>query len=263
MRISLLWKMGLSGCLAVLLVGGGLLFLLRGASGEAVIQPVSSRAAVADVPRVSMLSLFWPPYTGEELPYGGESTKMLRSVFESAGYQVSLGFVPWPRALSMFDQNQADVIYPEYPERSEKDGCLQSLPYHYTSLVLLERRDNPLRWNSLEDLRHYTLGVVRGYLNSPEIDGMIAKGLLKVEEDNSDAGNIRKVAAGRIDGAFIDPQVFDYLMEKEVSLLPLQDLVQTNPQVVAQRSLHACFHNTERGRHLRALFNQAIREQEP
>lgn len=261
-RVSLLWKIGLVGAVVGVVAGVGLLSAFRGAAGEAITEKPSPHAITPELPRVSMVTLFWPPYTGEDLPYGGESTKIIRSVFESAGYQVDVGFVPWPRALSMFDQSQADIIYPEYPERSAKDGCLQSMAYQETALALLERRDTPIRWETLEDLRRYTLGVVRGYLNSPDVDARIADGCLTVEEDNSDAGNIRKVAVGRIAGAFIDPEVFSHLMEQEISLLPLRDLLQINPKIIAPRTLHACFHDTERGRALLALFNQAIKERQ-
>lgn len=250
------------GVLAAILVAGGL-FAARnsGASGEAVHAPPLPGTSPASPQPIRMLTLFWPPYTGETLPYGGESTRILRSVFEREGIPVEVGYVPWSRAMTMFQQQQVDILYPGYPERAGQDGCLLSAAYQTTSLSLVERRDTPLRWNLLSDLEAYTLGVVRGYVNSPGVDALIRAHRLKVESDGSDATNIRKVAAGRIDGAFIDPQVYRYLMEQDVSLQPLRDLVRLGGKSVAVRTLHACFQDTDRGRHLRDIFNRAITEQ--
>lgn len=250
------------GVLATLLVAGGL-FVARnsGASGEAVHASPPPGTSPASPQPVRMLTLFWPPYTGEALPYGGESTRILRSIFEREGIPVEVGYVPWPRAMTMFQQQQVDILYPVYPERAGQDGCLLSVAYQTTSLSLVERRDTPLRWNLLSDLEAYTLGVVRGYANSPGVDALIRAHRLKVESDGSDATNIRKVAAGRIDGAFIDPQVYRYMMEQDVSLQPLRDLVHLGGKSVALRTLHACFQDTEQGRHLRDIFNRAITEQ--
>ncbi|GAB3444942.1 substrate-binding periplasmic protein [Insolitispirillum peregrinum] len=255
------------GILAAILVAGGLFAAWNtGASGEAMrpaaVAGTAGTSGKDTSPRpIQMLTLFWPPYTGEALPYGGESTRILRSVFEREGIPVEVGYVPWPRALTMFQQKQADILYPEYAERAGQDGCLLSQAYQVTSLSLVERRDMPLRWNLLSDLSSYTLGVVRGYINSPGVDALVRTHRLQVEADNNDTTNIRKVAAGRIDGAFIDPQVYRYLMEQDVSLQPLRDLVRLGGKSVALRTLHACFQDTERGRHLRDIFNRAITEQ--
>lgn len=244
--------------------------LTRGASGE-VATPTAEESnenaslSTALTPEglrgsVSLLTLFWPPYTGEDLPFGGENTRIVRSIFEAEGFETTIAFMPWSRGLTMFHQQRVDALFPEYPERGNEDDCLLSAAYQQTTLNLIEPRDAPLHWEQLSDLRPYRIGTVRDYLNSPEIDAMIAAQSLTIEQDNSDITNIRKVAAGRIDGALIDPAVFQYLMENEISLQPLRDLVQVNPKPVAQRTLHVCFHHTPRGEKLREIFDRAVHE---
>jgi polar amino acid transport system substrate-binding protein len=57
----------------------------------AVITPVHAR-------EITMRTLNWEPYDGEELPRQGFFTELVGTAFERAGHQVKVEFMPWARA---------------------------------------------------------------------------------------------------------------------------------------------------------------------
>lgn len=207
---------------------------------------------------IELGTLFWPPYTGDSLPNGGTDTALLRSIFEKQGLDVGVSFRPWSRMVAMYHQRQADVLFPVYAERATMDDCLFSPAYKTTILALAEARELPLKWTTLKDLAPYRLGVVRDYLNTPEFDSLTLQKVLTIEIGASDLVNLRKVAAGRIDAAVIDTAVYQYLLDNEPSLQDLKHRLQLSSHPLGHRTLHACFHNTPRGRYFYQVFSAAL-----
>src|SRR3990167_6079785 len=75
---------------------------------------VSPTVAAAEIIRLA--SLEWPPYTGAQLPDGGESTATLKAAFAAAGYQLEVDFLPWERALALAKAPNSGYAgyFPEY-----------------------------------------------------------------------------------------------------------------------------------------------------
>jgi polar amino acid transport system substrate-binding protein len=240
-----------------LLLGLG---LLLGSVPKRAAALDTSSAPLTDMQRpIHFASLYWPPYVGKNLPFGGTDAKILRDAFAAEGLKVVIDYVPWPRALALFESGRVDGVFPEYPEGEQSyRSCALSRPYKLTQLSIAESSFAPLTWNTVADLTRYRLGVVRGYLNTPDFDALVANGLMTVEAETSDVINLRKVAGQRIDGALIDPEVYRYLAETDVSLQPLLHLIQLNPKPLAERTLHVCFSKTPRGKALRDIFHHRL-----
>ena len=64
--------------------------------------------------------------------------------------------------------------------------------------------------------------MVQDYVNTKELDDMIAAGSIKGDAVPSDVLNIKKVAAGRIDAAVIDANVLNYLLSTDKSLASMK-----------------------------------------
>lgn len=233
-----------------------------GAPADAPSDVPGQVALTVEGPRtVHLVSLFWPPYVGKELPFGGIDTQLIRQALAQEGLDLKVDFVPWTRALAMFESGMIDGIYPEYPERGDKHThCAMSQAYRTANLSIAEPVDKPITWDQVRDLSRYRIGIVRGYLNTPEFDALVANGLVRVEVEPTDVINLRKVAAQRIDGALIDPEVYRYMTENDVSLQPLLGLIQLNPKPLAERTLHICFLDTARGRSLRQVFHAGLKD---
>ncbi|MCH1930560.1 transporter substrate-binding domain-containing protein [Shewanella sp. A25] len=206
---------------------------------------------------VKLSTLYWPPYSGQKLAQQGASIAVARAAFERMGHQLEVDFFPWSRAVKVASMPHSEYIgyLPEY--FFETSAFVFSKPIGRGPLGLIELKEHPISWNHIEDLNRYTLGVVKDYVNTVHLDAMIAKGLQTVETVNSDEQNIKKVAAGRIDGAVIDVHVFNYLL-KQQDLKSLINRLQMNRQLLADKQLYVAFNNTEEGRRWRDIFNQGL-----
>ncbi|WP_274053277.1 hypothetical protein [Thalassomonas haliotis] len=67
---------------------------------------------------------------------------------------------------------------------------------------------------------------------------LIAKGVLAVQAAVSDELNIKKVNAGRIDGAIIDVNVFHYLLGQQKQNTVLKERLKINKKLLAHKKLY-------------------------
>lgn len=204
---------------------------------------VSPTVAAAEIIRLA--SLEWPPYTGAQLPDGGESTATLKAAFAAAGYQLEVDFLPWERALALAKAPNSGYAgyFPEYFSEAISTSFLFSVAIGYGPLGLAERRNQPLQWLQPADLQRYRIGTVQGYVNTQAFDQAVAAGLQPVETAGSDAQNLKKLAAGRIDAAIIDPHVMRHLLNHDASLASIKQLLAFNPRLLENKALYVCFRN--------------------
>lgn len=192
---------------------------------------------------IRLASLEWPPYTGAELPDGGESTATLKAAFAAAGYQLEVDFLPWERALALAKVPNSGYAgyFPEYFSDAVSESFLFSVTIGYGPLGLAERRNQPLQWQQPADLQRYRIGTVQGYVNTQAFDQAVADGLQPVETAGSDSQNLKKLAAGRIDAAIIDPHVMRHLLHHDASLANIKHLLAFNPRLLENKALYVCF----------------------
>lgn len=172
--------------------------------------------AMDERPVIRLTTLEWPPYTSEHLPDGGLSTSLLRKAIENAGFRLEVRFRPWRRALAEAERD-SDVhgYFPEYYSLAITEQFEFSIPIGHSPVGFAHRRDAMFDWNSIADLVSYRFGVVDGYVNSGPFDRAWEVGELAVETTVSDSMNLRRLVAGRIDAAVIDPLVMSYIIATE------------------------------------------------
>jgi polar amino acid transport system substrate-binding protein len=163
---------------------------------------------------IRLATLDWPPYVGESLPQQGFTTAIVREAFKRAGYKVKIDFVPWTRAIQQADEGNYDAVYPEYYSDNRNKSFFFSEPFASGPLGFYKRKDDKIGYTKLEDLKPYRIGVVLGYINTPEFD---AASYLQKETATSDEQNIRKLLAGRIDLIVIDKYVAQYLIKNSLT----------------------------------------------
>lgn len=130
--------------------------------------------------------------------------------------------------------------FPAWPEDCQ-EGFTFSEPISHSPLGLVERRNHPLLFNKLSDLKKYTLGIVQDYGNTVEFNKLVKQGVLKPEIVTTDTLNVRKVAMGRIDGALIDENVLKHILTFENP--ELASSVQFNKKILELKPLGICFRN--------------------
>jgi len=204
-----------------------------------------------------LTSLEWPPYSGEDLSAQGASVAVAKAAFEAMGHELVVEFYPWSRAVALATNNDKYAGYfPEY--YYESDEFLFSDPMGQGPLGFVENVNNPIDWNSLDDLTDKTIGVVQDYVNTEKLDTMIADGELNASAVTSDSQNVLKVAGGRIDMAVIDSNVLDYLLENDPKVDMAIGKVQMNDKLLVEKDLYIAFKNNANGQQWRDIFNEGL-----
>lgn len=206
---------------------------------------------------VYLTSLDWQPYSGAGLVNQGASVAVAKAAFEAMGHTLVVEFFPWSRAVNLAKNNDKYVGYfPEYLYAS--DEFIFSNPMGVGPLGFVENVAKPISWNSVSDLTSFSIGVVQDYVNTEELDDMIAAGSIKAQAVTADAQNVLKVAAGRIDMAVIDSNVLDYLLKNDPQLSGVAANVKMNERLLVDKELHVAFKNTDAGKKWLEIFNEGL-----
>ncbi|MBB2485118.1 transporter substrate-binding domain-containing protein [Mitsuaria sp. WAJ17] len=176
---------------------------------------LAASAAPAAVVRIATGEL--PPYATAEANDSGTALQIVRRAFALAGHEVRYQFMPWQRA-----QNETRVglwdasAYWGANEERRRDFLLSSNVMS-EQWVIVHRRDRPLTWRSLADLKPYMLGVIKGYTYTPEFWRMARKGELRTDGTPDDLAGLRKLLLGRLDAMPMERGTACYLLLSQFS----------------------------------------------
>ncbi len=168
---------------------------------------------------VTLSTLEWAPYIGQELNGKGYVYELVAEAFKRSGYKAEIRFYPWVRAVKLVELGQRDGVFPEYYGKESLKTSVFSDPFPGGPVGFYKRKDLNVKYsgdpqqeqlNVLFALRKYRFGVVRGYLNTEVFD---AADFLKKDIAKTDEFNLKKLEAKRIHFIFIDKFVAQYLIK--------------------------------------------------
>ncbi|MCP4119838.1 MAG: amino acid ABC transporter substrate-binding protein [Desulfobacteraceae bacterium] len=138
----------------------------------------------------------WAPYYGPDLKNNGFIAEITRAAFKKAGYEIEIKFMDWNRAMQMAKKGKYDGIVGAYFSEERANFFKYPDSIGNVEVVLCGRKGDNIKFTSLEDLKPYKIGVLRGYVNSKEFD---AASFLKKEPVEKTEINIKKLLKGRVD----------------------------------------------------------------
>ena len=185
-------------------------------------------------------SLDWQPFSGKSLPDGGAGIAVLRAALKAEGIDLQVEYYPWSRALDTAKDPAYAGVYPTWPE-DVPEGFTASPVLFKSPVGFVEPKDKPLVWNTLEDLKGKKIGTVQDYGNTPEFMNLVKNGTIKAEVVTDDITNIKKVAGGRIDGAFIDLNNLNYFLKNDAKDIATN--LQANKKVIDTKDLVLAINN--------------------
>lgn len=159
---------------------------------------------------IKLATLNWEPYIGTELVGQGYVARLIRSAFEGSGYEPELKFYPWARVIHIAEQKEYAGYFPEYYSESVAGDYLFSDPFPAGVLVFFKKKSRSISFPSLESLKPYSIGVVKGYVNTAAFD---QADYLKKVEGVDDLRNLKKLLNGWLDLVIIDRYVGEYLLD--------------------------------------------------
>ena len=205
----------------------------------------------------------WPPYTQQNLPAGGASSKVVRAAFEKMGYGVEVSFLSWKRAIQLAAKGTDNAIayFPGYHCR-HRSGFEPSEPIGYGPLGFAENIEAPITWKTLDDLgeQRLKIGTVLGYANTDEFDSKVGSGWIITIPSDDDIANLKKLLRKRIDAAVVDKLTLEYLKATDPVLKEGADKLMFDETPLEEKTLNLCFRADDEGRLLKHLFNAGLEQ---
>lgn len=119
---------------------------------------------------ISIATSEWLPYCGRFLANYGIEPEIVAAAYQRMGYKTNFNFMAWSRALKDVNEGKYDAVTSaSFTEERARD-YLYSESYMNSPAVFYKRKGSPITWRSLEDLKPYKIGVIKGYSYSPEFD---------------------------------------------------------------------------------------------
>ena len=200
-------------------------------------------------------SLDWQPFSGKALPEGGAGIAVLRAALKAENIELEVEFYPWTRAIETAKEPGYAGVYPSWPE-DVAPGFTGSSVLFKSPVGFVEAKEAPLVWSKLEDLKGKKIGTVQDYGNTQEFMKLVKNGTIKTEVVVDDITNIKKVAAGRLDGAFIDLNNLKYFLKNDAK--EIASKVQANPKVLDSKNLVLAVNNSFTNKTAAAILNRGI-----
>ncbi len=185
--------------------------------------------------KVVLATLDWEPYIGRGLKDQGYVAVVVREAFKRSGIDVEIQFHQWSRVIGLAKKGRVDGYFPEYYADSIKTYARFSDPIPAGPLGFFKRTDTNIDFTSLEALKGYRIGIVKGYINSREFD---MADYLDKHPVKDDLSNLKLLLAGRVDLVVADKYVGHHLVG-----LHMPDQIATIkflPRILEQKDIFVC-----------------------
>lgn len=185
---------------------------------------------------VKLASTEWPPYSSESLNSGGFTTAIVTAAFKASGYEVKVQFLPWARVLTTTEGGEVDGMFPSYYAAKRESYASFSEPFASGPIVLFKKKSKDVKFDSYDDLKPYSIGVVRGYVNGEEFD---ARDDLRKMEANNDKTNFAKLVNDRLDLVVADKWAGADILQN--SFPADKDDIDFLPKALDEKQLYVAF----------------------
>ncbi|MDX1958938.1 MAG: ABC transporter substrate-binding protein [Leptospiraceae bacterium] len=170
--------------------------------------------------KFKIATLEWSPYVGTEIEKYGYVYQIVKRSLEEEGIEVEIEFYPFARILNLVNTGEISGYFPEYHSVENEKNFYYSNAFPGGDLLFLKKKERQINIKTsnnkidFQSLKEYKIGVVRGYLHTPEFDEAIK--FLNIQETASDLMNLKKLFMGRVDLIEIDPNVANYLSQNSM-----------------------------------------------
>ncbi len=206
--------------------------------------------------RVVLATLDWEPYIGRTLKQQGYVAMIVKQAFERSGMDVEIQFHQWSRVIGLAKQGKVDGYFPEYYSDTITDYARFSDPIPGGPLGFFKRSSSKISFTSIERLKGFRIGVVKGYTNTKAFD--MANFLIK-HPVKDDLSNLKLLLAGRVDLVVADKYVGEYLVRTH---LPSQaSAIKFLPKILEEKALYVCMSKRSSRPHVYLnAFNSGLRQ---
>ncbi|MCP4119552.1 MAG: transporter substrate-binding domain-containing protein [Desulfobacteraceae bacterium] len=153
-------------------------------------------ALFAQPKAITLVTDPFEPYYGDRVPNQGFVTEIAREALKRSGYDLTVEFMTWNRAMELSRQGKyAGVLGAYYSEERNRD-FVYSVPIARVEVMLMSRKGANIAYTTLEALKAYRIGIIRGYANTDAFDS--ADFLIKDAVEKNEQ-NLKKLITNRVD----------------------------------------------------------------
>ena len=184
----------------------------------------------------------------------GYLVAITKEAFKRVGYDVDVTYMPWNRALVNVMEGRNEALLAAYYTDERAGKMLYSHSIGQTEIVLFRRLETTIKYSSLQDLKSYRIGMIRGAVISKEFDA--ANYLGKIDLTSPDL-MIKMLLAGRIDLLVEQRKVIQTYLKNQ---FPKDAKLLTALDPPLQISKYFCAFSKKIPRHAKVVrdFNQGL-----
>ena len=205
---------------------------------------------------IQLATVQWEPYYGPELKNKGYISEITRTVFERAGYDVEIRFMPWKRAIHDTKNGYYDGLMGLYHTKERADWLAYSESIAAIRIVFFAEKGRDISYSSLTDLKPYKIGIEREFAYTKAFD---SADFLKKEPVREGILNYRKLVKGRIDLVAASEKVFLHMVNSQEENAA-ENLQVIEPPLTTSRIYNGITRKKEGHEKIVADFNRALRE---
>ena len=154
----------------------------------------------------------WAPYSGEELPKSGFAIEIVSHILHQAGYETSLTYTPWSRALNGIKTGRYQILPGAWYTDERNEYGAYTIPLAHNRLVIISHRKTGFVYEKPADLSGKHIGIARDYAYP---DWFLGATYFTREPAKSLEQNLKKLIFGRIDYTLGDELVARYTAETQ------------------------------------------------
>ena len=205
---------------------------------------------------VSMVTVDWQPFYGSGLKNGGVVTEVVKTAFSRVGHNATVEFIPFTRAQKEVAEGRRDIVLGAYLTKERGEKFIASDPFYKLHVGFVARRDIDIKkYQSLQDLKGYRIGISRGWANEKEFD---SADYLNKDIAKNPAINLQKLLRDRIDMMVVSYNIFRFEANKIKN--DLKQFTFLDPPL-AENSLHLLgSRKTQDGDKIISDFNKGLRQ---
>jgi polar amino acid transport system substrate-binding protein len=205
---------------------------------------------------IRLATVQWEPYYGRDLKNQGYISEITRTVFERAGYEVKIRFMPWKRAIHDTKNGHYDGLMGLYHTEERAEWLAYSHSIAAIRIVFFAEKGKDISYSSLSDLKPYKIGIERGFAYTEEFD---SADFLDKEPVRDGILNFKKLVNNRIDLVAASEKVFLHMVNSKGENAA-ENLQVIEPPLTTSRIYNGITRKKEGHEKIVADFNRALRE---
>jgi len=181
-----------------------------------------------------LASLELPPfnYIKDGKP-AGASVEFVRELFSRMGYEITVTLLPFKRGKLMTARGEYAGLFTIVKSPERLKHYYYPNPITVNKNVFFKRKEDELRWDTMDDLKNYRLGLTEGYSYPPVLQAAIDRNVFRtvdrLTKETPTILQLRKLAKKRID--FFMTEVGEGLFYKKLHTSEF-DSIDYNPKPV-------------------------------